>query len=67
MITGDVGYHHIKYAIENDTCVIDAGHFGTEKIFRKLMGKIIINYITKSGSSVKIYESQIEQNPFKVY
>jgi len=67
IITGDVGYHHIKSAIEHDKCVIDAGHFGTEKIFIKLMAQIISKYITNAGTSVKVYESQIEQNPFKVY
>jgi putative NIF3 family GTP cyclohydrolase 1 type 2 len=67
IITGDVGYHHLKYAIEYDKCVIDAGHFGTEKIFRKLMADIIIKFINKSESAVEVFESQIEQNPFKVY
>lgn len=67
IITGDVGYHHIKSAIENEKCVIDAGHFGTEKIFRKLMAQIIEDFIRERGFKLKVFESQIEQNPFKVY
>ncbi len=67
IITGDVGYHHIKSAIENNKCVIDAGHFGTEKIFKNLLANIVKENLEKSGASVKVIESKIEKNPFKVY
>ena len=67
IITGDVGYHHIKFAIENNTSVIDAGHFGTEKIFKNLMCSIVDEYIKKSGEEIKVIESEVEKNPFKVY
>jgi dinuclear metal center YbgI/SA1388 family protein len=67
IITGDVGYHHIKSAIEYNKCVIDAGHFGTEKIFRKLMSELVKKYVNKAGTSITVIESEIEQNPFKVY
>jgi len=67
IITGDVGYHHIKFAIENNTSVIDAGHFGTEKIFKSLICRIVDEYIKKSGEEIKVIESEVEKNPFKVY
>lgn len=67
IITGDVGYHHMKYAIENNKCVIDPGHFGTEKIFKNLMCNIVSRFIQESGRDIKVIESEIEQNPFKVY
>lgn len=67
IITGDVGYHHIKSAIENNKCVIDAGHFATEKIFKNLFAKIVKKNLGESGASVKVIESGIEKNPFKVY
>lgn len=67
IITGDVGYHHIKSAIENNKCVIDAGHFGTEKIFKKLLAGIVKRNFGNAAASVKVFESEIEKNPFKVY
>jgi dinuclear metal center YbgI/SA1388 family protein len=67
IITGDVGYHHMKFVIENNKSVIDAGHFGTEKIFKSLMCSIVDGYIKKSGEEIKVIESEVEKNPFKVY
>ncbi len=67
IITGDVGYHNIKYAAENNTCIIDAGHFGTEIIFKKLLAESVYNIISVTGDNIKITVSDIEKNPFKIY
>jgi len=67
IITGDVGYHHMKYAIENNKCVIDPGHFGTEKIFKKLIAGIVSGIIKENGEEIKVFDSKIEKNPFKVF
>jgi len=65
IITGDVSYHHAKYAIDCGTAVIDAGHFGTEFIFKKLLAESVeeVLYDEKIG----IVISDVEKNPFKVY
>jgi dinuclear metal center YbgI/SA1388 family protein len=65
IITGDVGYHHVKYAIESGAAVIDAGHFGTEFIFKKLLAESVGKVLYDEKIPVVI--SDVEKNPFKVY
>lgn len=65
IITGDVNYHHAKYAIDSGTAFIDAGHFGTEFIFKKLLAQSVDNILL--DGNVQVVISEIEKNPFKVY
>ncbi len=65
IITGDVGYHHVKYAIDSGVAVIDAGHYGTEFIFKKLLAESVIKVLV--DEKIEILISDVEQNPFKVY
>lgn len=37
LITGDIGHHEALDAKEQGLCIIDAGHYGTEKIFMEYM------------------------------
>lgn len=37
LITGDVKYHQAQEALERGIAIIDAGHYGTEKHFSKMM------------------------------
>jgi dinuclear metal center protein, YbgI/SA1388 family len=61
-ITGDVRHHEAQIAREKGICLIDAGHYGTEKIFA-------VNFADKLrknvGSKIQIIESEINTNPFK--
>ena len=61
-ITGDVRHHEAQKAREKGICLIDAGHYGTEKIFA-------VNFADKLrkniGSKIQIIESEINTNPFK--
>jgi len=65
IITGDVGYHHVKYAIDSGVSVIDAGHYGTEFIFKKLLAESVVKVL--GDEKIEILISDVEQNPFKVY
>lgn len=67
IVTGDVGYHNVKYAINNNVFIIDAGHFGTENIFKKLLAESVNDIITVNGNSIRIIISDVEKNPFSVY
>ncbi len=67
IVTGDVTYHNIKYAESSGTCIIDAGHFGTEIIFKKLLAESVYDIISVNGEHVNIAISDIEKNPFKIY
>ena len=61
-ITGDVKYHDAMFAAEKGICVLDAGHFGSEKIFAENMADIL-RYEMKDYD-VEIIESIIDINPF---
>ncbi len=65
IITGDVNYHHAKYAIDSGTAFIDAGHFGTEFIFKKLLAQSVANVLY--DEKIEIVISDVEKNPFQVY
>ncbi len=67
IITGDVGYHNMKYAIDSGVSVIDAGHFGTEIIFKKKMNELVADCLKEYGEKIHIQVSDAEKNPFKVY
>ena len=61
-ITGDVKYHDAMYAMEKEICVLDAGHFGSEKIFVENMADIL-RYKFKDYDT-EIIESLVDINPF---
>lgn len=61
-ITGDIRHHEAQVAREMGLCLIDAGHYGTERIFSEnFAGKLRKNV----SSKIEIFESEINVNPFK--
>ncbi len=69
ILTGDIGYHHSKIALEYSIPVIDAGHYGTEKILIDFLKEELQDYLTNKCSSdgIKTFISEKEKNPFKLY
>jgi len=67
IITGDVGYHNVKSAIDSGVAVIDAGHFGTEIVFKQKIYEIITERLNNLKEEVTVVISDVEKNPFKVY
>ncbi|MCL1833596.1 MAG: Nif3-like dinuclear metal center hexameric protein [Leptospirales bacterium] len=65
IITGDVNYHNAKYAIDSGKNIIDAGHYGTEKIFKKNLAESLKEVLY--DEKIELIISNIEENPFKVY
>ncbi|QHI73662.1 Nif3-like dinuclear metal center hexameric protein [Aminipila terrae] len=60
-ITGDVKYHDAMKAKEKGMNVLDAGHYGTEKIFVSNMAGQLKNELK---DAVEIFQSQVDINPF---
>ncbi|MHC1723635.1 MAG: Nif3-like dinuclear metal center hexameric protein [Aminipila sp.] len=60
-ITGDVKYHDAIKAKEMGMKVLDAGHYGTEKIFVPNMTKQLKDAL---GDKLEIFESEVNINPF---
>ncbi len=69
IITGDIGYHACKTALDYNVSIIDAGHFGTEKILLNFLKNEVEDCLTKieKSNGLKVYISKIEKNPFKVF
>lgn len=63
-ITGDVRYHDAQEAKESGLCLIDAGHYGTEKIFAE---NFVRQLKMRVGDQVELFASVIDQNPFATY
>lgn len=62
-ITGDVKYHEAQTAIEEGICIIDAGHYGTEKFFGEEMK---LKLQKKLSKEVEIISSNIDLEPFEI-
>ncbi|MBR5756530.1 MAG: Nif3-like dinuclear metal center hexameric protein, partial [Firmicutes bacterium] len=60
-ITGDIRYHDAQAAKSKGMALIDAGHWGSEKIFVPNMAKQLKK---KVGSKVKVIESRVDLDPF---
>ena len=62
LITGDLKYHDAQDAYQAGLCVIDAGHYDTEKHFANAM-KIFLKQ--NLSEDLEIYISNSLDNPFK--
>ncbi len=60
-ITGDVKYHQAQEAAADGLCIIDAGHYGTEKSFAVNMKEKLDKEL---DGSVKVIESETDLDPF---
>lgn len=68
IVTGDVGYHDMKTAVEYGITVIDAGHFGTERILLGFLKEDIKEMMGKNeAGNIPIFISGDEMNPFSVF
>ncbi len=59
LVTGDIGHHEGIDAVAQGLAVIDAGHYGVEKLFIPYMG----DYLRRRAEGVKVIE-QPERAPF---
>lgn len=60
-ITGDVKYHQAHDILQMGKNVIDAGHFGTEKIFPDAFLSLVKTNISK----IEFIKSEVDVNPFQ--
>ncbi|MDP4094425.1 MAG: Nif3-like dinuclear metal center hexameric protein [Bacillota bacterium] len=63
LVTGDVKYNDAVDIIENNKCVIDAGHFGTERIVVPLIEDMIRGQFPE----INIISNTVETDPYKLY
>jgi dinuclear metal center YbgI/SA1388 family protein len=58
LVTGDMQYHEMVDAVEAGVCIIDAGHFATEKIMIPAMANYLRSKCMANGYKVEIIESK---------
>lgn len=61
LITGDVDHHSAVDALEMGVYTIDAGHFGTEKMFADYM----VSYLSEQMPEIEAYKAEMKA-PFRV-
>jgi len=60
-ITGDVRYHDARKASECGLCLLDAGHFGTEKFF---VDNFAARLKAASEGKIRVLVSEVNLDPF---
>jgi putative NIF3 family GTP cyclohydrolase 1 type 2 len=64
-ISGDVKHHEAQYAHERGICLIDAGHYGTEKFFSQNFSQKLKNELDREiVNDVEIIVSELDLDPF---
>jgi len=63
LVTGDLGYHEMLDAVEMGLCVIDAGHYATEKIMMKAICLFLVNKFDQIGYDVEVVQSKTNNDP----
>ncbi|MDO4834129.1 MAG: Nif3-like dinuclear metal center hexameric protein [Bacillota bacterium] len=63
-ITGDVKLHEAQYAKAGGMSVIDAGHYGTEKIFTENMAHQLFVRSAEKGLTVDVIMAKANTNPY---
>lgn len=67
LITGDVKYHDAQNAKAKGLCLIDAGHYGTEKTFAENFADKLRKELLNAGDTeTMIIESSVDIYPFSV-
>lgn len=66
LITGDMQYHDVLDAMEMGLCVIDAGHFATEKIMIKYIAEYLRRKFQELKLDVEVVESSSNTEIIKV-
>lgn len=64
LITGDVKYHEAQDALQRNICIIDAGHFETERPVLTSFSAKISKALEDIGAGVEIVVSASQSTPF---
>ena len=62
LVTGDMQYHEMVDAVEAGMCIIDAGHFATERIMIPAMANYLRNKCIANGYNIEILESKSNED-----
>ncbi len=66
LVTGDMQYHDILDALEMGLCIVDAGHFSTEKIMIRHIAEFLRNKLQELKLDAKVVESSANTEILRV-
>ena len=66
LVTGDVKYHEALNAESQQIALIDAGHFGTERLMVPGLARVLRNEAASKKLDIEFIEMQGDADPFKV-
>jgi dinuclear metal center YbgI/SA1388 family protein len=64
-VTGDVKYHEAQLALEAGLCVLDVGHFPSERLIVKPMADYLQSQANLAGVSLEVLTASLENDPFR--
>jgi dinuclear metal center YbgI/SA1388 family protein len=65
LITGDIKYHEAQDAADAGLCLIDVGHWASERIVLKPLSEYLRRKLTGDGLKAEIIEAQAGSDPFE--
>lgn len=66
ILTGDTSYHEVLELEEMDICLVDPGHFASERAVFNLIMREISSEIT-AKKNVPVFFSETEKDPYSIY
>lgn len=64
LVTGDLKHHDAQAALDRGLALIDAGHFGTEKLAGSWLASWLEQEATANGWPLRVSVSQADRDPF---
>ncbi|MBD1400628.1 Nif3-like dinuclear metal center hexameric protein [Pelovirga terrestris] len=64
LVTGDIKFHEAQRARADGVALIDAGHFGTEKIMMTKMAELLTSLTAEQGLGLEVITMTTEHDPF---
>ncbi|MBU2551711.1 MAG: Nif3-like dinuclear metal center hexameric protein, partial [Proteobacteria bacterium] len=66
LITGDIGYHQAREAEELGICLIDAGHYGTERPVLQRLAERLEEAARERALKVEFEVLSVETDPWRI-
>lgn len=69
IITGDVGHHSARDALDYGVAVIDAGHYGTEYLMMSYLRDRVEEHLNEKqkNQGFPLFFTETEKSPFRIY
>ena len=64
LVSGDIKFHEAQRAAADGMALIDAGHFGTEKIMVDRLSKCLTDLAAQSRYQLEVFTTTTEKDPF---